>query len=54
MLKLFEAYAERIGLVYLKLRFILKGQRIIPEETPRSLGLEENDQIDAILYQVGC
>ena len=49
MLKIFEAYAERRGLDCSKFRFSLYGTCIHPEETPRSLELEENELIDVLL-----
>jgi small ubiquitin-related modifier len=53
MSKIFEAYAQRRGLTADTLRFLLDGKRITPEETPKMLELEENDQIDVLLHQVG-
>ena len=53
MSKIFEAYAQRRGLTADTYRFALDGERIKPEDTPKMLELEENDQIDVILHQVG-
>ena len=55
MLKIFEAYAERRGLNSTGLRFgTIDGNRILEEETPRLLELEENDIIYVFLHQCGC
>ena len=54
MWKIFEAYAQRRGSTADTFRFSLDGNRIIPDDTPRLLELDENDQIDVILHQLGC
>ena len=53
MNKIFEAYALRRGLQVTALRFTLDGERITPDNTPKMLELEENDQIDVLLEQQG-
>lgn len=53
MSKIFEAYAGRRGIGVGSLRFMLDGERIQPENTPKMLELEENDQIDVMLETVG-
>ena len=35
------------------LRFLLDGERIGADETPKSLELEDQDQIDCVLQQTG-
>jgi len=35
------------------LRFLLDGERIEPDQTPKTLELEDNDQIDCVLEQTG-
>lgn len=35
------------------LRFIFDGQFITPEDTPKSLEMEDQDQVDVHLKQVG-
>lgn len=53
MEKIFNAYAERKGVQSGALRFLLDGARITAEQTPKMLELEDQDQIDCLLEQVG-
>ena len=53
MQKIFDAYAQRRGLAAGSLRFSLDGERILTDQSPKMLELEENDQIDVFLEQVG-
>jgi small ubiquitin-related modifier len=53
MQKIFSAYADRRGIQVQSLRFMLDGERIQPDNTPKMLELEENDQIDVMLDMVG-
>ena len=53
MSKVFGAYAQRKGVQQSSLRFLLDGERINPEDTPKSLELEDQDQIDCLLEQYG-
>ena len=53
MSKVFNAYAQRKGVEPASLRFLLDGERIGPDETPKMLELEDEDQIDCVLAQVG-
>lgn len=53
MSKVFSAYAQRKGVEPASLRFLLDGERIGPDETPKMLELEDEDQIDCVLAQVG-
>jgi small ubiquitin-related modifier len=53
MSKVFDAYANRLGVTALQLKFMVDGSRINPTDTPKMLELEENDQIDVFLEQVG-
>mmetsp|Transcript_25065 Transcript_25065/g.53016 ORF Transcript_25065/g.53016 Transcript_25065/m.53016 type:complete len:196 (+) Transcript_25065:185-772(+) len=53
MSKVFTAYAARKGVEVASLRFLLDGERIGPDETPKMLELEDEDQIDCVLAQVG-
>lgn len=43
----------RKGISAGSLRFLLDGQRIKADDTPKMLELEEGDQIDVVLDQVG-
>lgn len=53
MAKLFKAYTERKSINPNSIRFLFDGQRINETDTPKSLGMEENDVIDALLQQTG-
>lgn len=51
--KVFKAYAERKGISQSTLRFLLDGERVNDDQTAKMLELEDGDQIDAVLEQVG-
>lgn len=53
MQKVFETYAQRKGVQVNSLRFMLDGERIDPTQTPKMLELDDQDQIDCLLEQVG-
>ncbi|ETV73468.1 hypothetical protein H257_11600 [Aphanomyces astaci] len=53
MEKIFSAYAQRKGVPVTALRFLLDGTRIGGDQTPKMLELEDQDQIDCALEQVG-
>ena len=53
MSKVFSAYAQRKGVSAGSMRFLLDGERIGVDETPKSLELEDQDQIDCVLEQHG-
>ncbi|GKY98196.1 hypothetical protein MPSEU_000777400 [Mayamaea pseudoterrestris] len=53
MKKIFETYASRRGVQASSLRFLLDGERIEPDQTPKMLELEDQDQIDCLLEQTG-
>lgn len=53
MSKIFEAYAQRRGIESKSLRFMLDGERVTADMTPKMLELEDNDQIDVMLETVG-
>ena len=53
MSKVFSAYAQRKGVDAAALRFLLDGERINDTDTPKMLELEDEDQIDCVLQQVG-
>ncbi|CAM9100655.1 unnamed protein product [Ascophyllum nodosum] len=53
MEKVFTTYATRKGVSVSALRFLLDGQRVNAEDTPTSLELEDQDQIDCMLEQQG-
>jgi small ubiquitin-related modifier len=53
MRKIFDAYAQRLGVNSRNLRFTLDGERIKDADTPKMLELSDEDQIDVYLDQVG-
>ena len=53
MQKVFDTYATRKGVQATSLRFLLDGERIEPNQTPKMLELEDQDQIDCMLEQTG-
>ncbi|KAL3799002.1 hypothetical protein HJC23_005141 [Cyclotella cryptica] len=53
MSKIFNAYAARKGVDPTSLRFLLDGDNVDPNQTPKMLELEDQDQIDCVLEQVG-
>jgi small ubiquitin-related modifier len=53
MSKIFDAYGQRRGLQATALRFMLDGERVLPDNTPKMLELEDDDQIDVMLEVVG-
>ena len=53
MQKVFDTYAQRKGVQASSLRFLLDGDRIQPDQTPKQLELDDQDQIDCMLEQSG-
>jgi small ubiquitin-related modifier len=51
--KVFKAYAERKGVNEASMRFVLDGDVVKGDQTPKMLELEDGDQIDCMLEQVG-
>eukprot|EP00500_Bicosoecida_sp_ms1_P000525 CAMPEP_0203812104 /NCGR_PEP_ID=MMETSP0115-20131106/3950_1 /ASSEMBLY_ACC=CAM_ASM_000227 /TAXON_ID=33651 /ORGANISM="Bicosoecid sp, Strain ms1" /LENGTH=176 /DNA_ID=CAMNT_0050720941 /DNA_START=41 /DNA_END=570 /DNA_ORIENTATION=+ len=51
--KIFKAYAGRKGVEVNSLRFTFDGERIEPHHTPVDLEMEDGDQVDAIMTQLG-
>jgi Ubiquitin-2 like Rad60 SUMO-like len=52
MQKVFDTYAQRKGIQASSLRFLLDGEKIGPDQTPKMLELDDQDQIDCMLEQV--
>ncbi len=48
-----SAYAGKKGIDVNSMRFMLDGEGVDHESTPNDLDLEDNDQIDCFLQQVG-
>jgi len=53
MSKVFDTYAQRKGVQATSLRFMVDGERIDDNHTPKSLELDDQDQIDCMLEQTG-
>jgi small ubiquitin-related modifier len=53
MSKVFDTYATRRGVQPSSLRFMLDGERIDPNTTPKMLEMDDQDQIDCMLEQTG-
>jgi hypothetical protein len=53
MQKVFDYYVNRWSVEASALMFLNKGVRILPEHTPRKLGLDDRDQIILLLH-CGC
>ena len=51
--RLIDAYCERQGVSPTAIRFLFDGRRIQPDQTPKDLGMEDGDIIDAMLFQTG-
>lgn len=51
--KVLKAFSEKKGVQIGSFRFLIDGQAIHDDDTPKSLDLEDQDQIDCVLAQVG-
>ena len=51
--KIFGAYAQRLGINTSSLRFVLDGNRVTGDQTPKMLEMEDGDQLDVRIEQVG-
>ncbi|PWN45206.1 ubiquitin-like protein [Ceraceosorus guamensis] len=51
--KLRRAYADRMGKPENTVRFIFDGQRVQDDDTAESLEIEDQDEIDAMVEQLG-
>mmetsp|Transcript_23041 Transcript_23041/g.69082 ORF Transcript_23041/g.69082 Transcript_23041/m.69082 type:complete len:92 (-) Transcript_23041:39-314(-) len=51
--KLITAFCSREGVSEDKVRLLYDGQRLNPNQTPADLDMEDGDQIDARLEQIG-
>lgn len=47
--KLMDAYCARVGKEAGSIRFLFDGDRIAPDSTPNDLGMEDEDEIDAMV-----
>ena len=53
MSKLMTAYCERQGVDRSAVRFLYDGQRVTDSDTAKSLDMDDQDVIDAVLEQTG-
>ncbi|KAG7259385.1 hypothetical protein CRUP_027288 [Coryphaenoides rupestris] len=51
--KLKESYSQRQGVPMNTLRFLFEGQRITDNQTPKELGMEDEDVIEVYQEQTG-
>merc|ERR1712216_147912 len=51
--KLMDAYCTRQAVAPDSIAFLFDGKRIQPTQTPNELEMEDEDEIDAMLHQVG-
>mmetsp|Transcript_8403 Transcript_8403/g.34112 ORF Transcript_8403/g.34112 Transcript_8403/m.34112 type:complete len:92 (-) Transcript_8403:118-393(-) len=51
--KMMKAYAERQAIGQDSIRFVFDGMRLNENQSPAELDMEDNDEIDAFLEQVG-
>ena len=51
--KMMSAFCNHQKIPERSVKFLFDGRRITEDSTPESLGLEENDSIDALLEQTG-
>jgi|TARA_B110000208_G_C11490952_1_gene329542 small ubiquitin-related modifier len=51
--KVMKAFASQHNFDLTSLKFIFDGVRITKEDTPKTLELEDGDQVDCFLEQVG-
>merc|ERR1739848_824458 len=51
--KLMSAYCARQTISFESVVFLYDGNRIQAEKTPDDLGMEDNDEIDVMMHQIG-
>ena len=51
--KVLDAYSSRVGVSVNHMRFTFDGNKVAGDYTPKMLEMEENDQIDVTIEQVG-
>ncbi|BAO37694.1 Ubiquitin-like protein SMT3 [Kluyveromyces marxianus] len=51
--RLMEAFAKRQGKEIESLRFLYDGVRVLPDQTPEELDMDDNDIIEAHREQIG-
>ena len=48
-----DSYCNKFGLHSKSVRFIYEGERIKENDTPELLGMEDGDEVDAMVEQHG-
>ena len=48
-----DAYCQRQGLASTNVRFLFDGERLHEAQTPKELNMENGDEIDVLVEQVG-
>jgi len=51
--KLMDAYCQRQSLKANNVRFLFDGERLHENQTPKDLNMENGDEIDVVIEQVG-
>ncbi|KAG2198903.1 ubiquitin-related domain-containing protein [Mucor mucedo] len=51
--KLMDAYCERQGKQPGSVRFLYDGTRVLPQDTPNELDMDDGDSIDVMVEQIG-
>eukprot|EP00823_Brevimastigomonas_motovehiculus_P005231 TRINITY_DN373_c0_g3_i1.p1 TRINITY_DN373_c0_g3~~TRINITY_DN373_c0_g3_i1.p1 ORF type:complete len:126 (-),score=50.65 TRINITY_DN373_c0_g3_i1:402-779(-) len=51
--KVMSAYCKKVGAEQDTVRFLFDGKRVRPESTPEELGMEDEDEVDAMVEQTG-
>ncbi|ORZ00434.1 ubiquitin-related domain-containing protein [Syncephalastrum racemosum] len=51
--KLMDAYCERQGKAAGSVRFLYDGNRVMPQNTPQELDMDDGDSIDVMVEQIG-
>ena len=51
--RLMDAYCNRQGQIVTSFRFLYDGQRLMAQDTPASIDMENDDIIDVVLQQTG-
>ena len=51
--QIFNAYSSKKAIDVNQIKFVFDGQRLVETATPDSMGMEDGDNIDAFLEQVG-
>eukprot|EP00033_Pygsuia_biforma_P000844 GCRY01000982.1.p1 GENE.GCRY01000982.1~~GCRY01000982.1.p1 ORF type:complete len:120 (-),score=10.74 GCRY01000982.1:38-397(-) len=51
--KLMKAYCQRVGVEFESVRFLFDGERITADKTPNDYDMEDNDEIEVHVAQIG-